>query len=93
MNLNRLTADVDFYGLENSVKNLDVTLKKRIDTMWENGLIEESRNLAQLDISAQHPIWTAIGYFEALAFLRNELSEKRQKKKYSVEHGNTLSVN
>ncbi len=67
---------VDFYGLDLSSENLDIILKNRIEAMWVNGLLAELENLTRSGISPQHPIWSAIGYFEALAFLRGEIPEK-----------------
>ncbi len=72
-------ASVDFYGLEISREHLDDVLKQRVELMWQNGLLEESKGLEHLDLAPSHPIWTAIGYYEALAFTRNELSEKTAK--------------
>jgi tRNA dimethylallyltransferase len=52
---------------------------ERVEKMYSAGLIEEARGLAGLDLSstAQH----AIGYAEAFAVLRGEMSEAKAKEK------------
>ena len=64
-----------FYGLEIDRSDLDLRLKTRIDKMWASGLLEEAKFLKQSGIAPDHPVWGAIGYQEALAFLSGEWTQ------------------
>jgi tRNA dimethylallyltransferase len=67
--------NVLFLGLERSRENLDKILRTRTDHMWKSGLLDETKKLFEMGIPAGHPIWTAIGYAEAAAYLKKEMSE------------------
>ncbi len=62
-------------GVECGRDQLDVLLMQRCRKMWKEGLLEEAKSLQSLGLPAQHSVWKAIGYLEALAFLNRELSE------------------
>ena len=64
-----------FLGLERSKDKLDLILKARTQSMWRGGLLEETKRLMETGLSMDHPIWGAIGYAEALAFLKGEWGE------------------
>jgi tRNA dimethylallyltransferase len=64
-----------FWGLERSKDKLDTILKRRTETMWRGGLLIEAQKLMETGLSQDHPIWGAIGYAEAVLFLKNQLSE------------------
>ncbi len=64
-----------FWGLERSKDKLDTILKYRTKTMWHNGLLIETQKLMETGLPVDHPIWGAIGYSEAVLFLKNQLSE------------------
>jgi tRNA dimethylallyltransferase len=70
-----------FYGLERSRENLDLRLRERIDKMWGRGLLDEARFLRRSGISEDHPVWGAIGYQEADAYLSQKISEADAKEK------------
>ena len=63
-----------FIGLERSRDHLDKLLKTRLEAMWDKGLLEEAKSLMKLEPSGDSPIWGAIGYTEAAAFIRGELT-------------------
>jgi tRNA dimethylallyltransferase len=66
--------NVIFLGLERSRESLKQLLKIRAEKMWNTGLINETRLLLAMDLPSDHSIWGAIGYAEALGFLRGEIT-------------------
>ena len=54
-------------------------IEERVDEMYAGGLLEEARGLIDLDLSPT--ALQAIGYAEAFAVLRNEMSEEQAKEK------------
>jgi tRNA dimethylallyltransferase len=73
--LDALGSDnVLFIGLERSRDHLDVLLRQRTEAMWKRGLLAETEGLLKQKIPHDFPVWGAIGYMEALAFLRGEMS-------------------
>ncbi len=69
------SANVIFLGLERSRENLDKLLLKRTQTMWVQGLLEETKYLLSLHLPQDHPTLAAIGYAEASAFLAEKMTE------------------
>ena len=67
--------NVHFIGLERSRENLDRLLKSRTDSMWTGGLLNETKALLGQSLQETSPLWGAIGYAEAAAFLRGEMSQ------------------
>jgi len=63
-----------FLGLERSRENLDKILLERSKAMWEGGLLDETRNLMELGLGEDHPLWGAIGYAEAAAHHKGEMT-------------------
>ena len=43
--------------------------------MWEGGLLTETQKLLEIRLPAVHPLWGAIGFAEAAAHLRGELTK------------------
>jgi len=70
------SSSVLFLGLERSRDKLDTALRDRTRAMWQNGLLDEARRLSGMSLPADHPIWGAIGYLEASAFLNGQLKEE-----------------
>ncbi len=68
-------SSVLFLGLERSRDKLDQILMARTQAIWEKGLLTEARGLSEMNLPPDHPIWGAIGYEEAVAFLKMELKE------------------
>ncbi len=64
-----------FWGFERSKDKLDLVLRTRAETMWRGGLLEEAKKLMEVGLPLDHPVWGAIGYAEARAFLKGEFSE------------------
>ena len=73
--------NVIFLGLERSRENLDNLLIKRVSMMWQEGLLEEARKLGNMGLPPEHPIWGAIGYSEALAFLQGAVPKEEAMEK------------
>ncbi len=70
-----------FYGLERSREKLDLRLRERVETMWRRGLLDEARFLRRSGLSEDHPVWGAIGYQEADAYLSQQMTEAEAKEK------------
>jgi tRNA dimethylallyltransferase len=70
-----------FYGLERSRDRLDQLLRDRIEKMWTGGLLSETERLKKIQVDAGHPIWAAIGYQEAEAYLGQKLTSHEAKEK------------
>jgi tRNA dimethylallyltransferase len=69
------SSSVLFLGLERSRDKLDSILSARTQSMWKNGLLDEAKRLSGMSLPPDHPIWGAIGYQEAVAFLKGEMKE------------------
>jgi tRNA dimethylallyltransferase len=67
---------VVFIGVERSREKLDQLLKKRTELIWQEGLLEETRLLEKLGLDPDHPVLAAIGYAEAAAYLRHEITQE-----------------
>lgn len=68
--------NVMFLGLERSREKLDQLLKVRTHSMWEKGLLDETKHLLESGLPAEGPLWGAIGYAEATQFLRGEMKRE-----------------
>lgn len=64
-----------FIGLERSRENLDRLLLNRSEAMWTGGLLEETRKLLVEKLPVTDPLWGAIGYAEAAAFIRGDITK------------------
>jgi len=63
-------------GLEKPREKLDLLLKLRAQGMWESGLLEETAGLLERKLPDSAPIWGAIGYAEAAAFLKKSATRE-----------------
>jgi tRNA dimethylallyltransferase len=72
---------VTFIGLERSREKLDIFLRARTEAMWKGGLLNETKAILESKIPSSHPLWGAIGYLEALAFLKGELKVTEAKER------------
>jgi tRNA dimethylallyltransferase len=70
------SSRVVFWGLERSREALDRLIQKRVEYMWNGGLLAEAEQLEKLNIPPAHPIWGTIGYAQALEFIRGNITEK-----------------
>ena len=68
--------NVIFLGLERSREKLDEILRARSRSMWDNGLLDETKHLSRSGIPETHTLWGAIGYAEGAAFLRGEMKRE-----------------
>ncbi len=55
---------------------LDERITRRVDVMWERGLIDEVRALEQVGLREGETASRALGYKQVLAFLAGEISEQ-----------------
>ncbi len=69
------SENVCFIGVERSRENLDQLLRHRTQTMWDRGLLLEAVQLEKKGLPPDHPVLAAIGYAEALAYLRKEMTQ------------------
>ena len=69
-------SSVLFLGFERSRDKLDGILAARTRFMWEGGLLDEAERLMEMNLPADHPVLMAIGYREAIAFLKGEIREE-----------------
>jgi tRNA dimethylallyltransferase len=60
-----------FIALTGNRKKLYARINKRVDQMFEAGLIEEVKNLKNLGLTDSHQSMKGIGYKEVLAYLDN----------------------
>ncbi len=66
-------------GLTAPRTELDERIGTRVDRMWEQGLLEEVRELDELGLREGRTASRALGYAQALAQLDGELSEEEAK--------------
>lgn len=66
--------DVIRVGLTAAPETIDKRLAERSRSQVERGLVEETRNALAADVPAKAPVLTGIGYAEALAHIRGEVS-------------------
>lgn len=70
------SPSVCFIGLERSRESLDRMLRSRAEGMWGQGLLEETQGLVKQGLPQDHPLWGAIGYSEAAAFLQGRMKKE-----------------
>jgi tRNA dimethylallyltransferase len=66
--------DVVILGLERDRTNLRERIGQRVDQMFDEGLVEEARQLLAQDIEKNATVMQAIGYKEIFSYLREEIS-------------------
>ncbi len=59
-------------GLRRDRKDLYSRIEKRVEEMFENGLVEETEKLLEAGIRENRIAWQALGYKEVEGFLRGE---------------------
>jgi len=62
-------------GLEVPRDVLDERIAERVDSMWEQGFVDEVRRLAAQGLAATPTASRALGYLQVLSFLNGECSE------------------
>ncbi len=65
--------DFHFYVLDRKRDELYNRINKRVDLMFEKGLIEEVEALVKQGLTEQHQSMQGIGYKETLSYLNNKL--------------------
>ena len=68
---NKLLYDVIFIGLTTDRETLYKRINKRVDTMVENGLIQESKKVYDSQVRTK-AIMTPIGYKELFSYFENK---------------------
>ncbi len=66
---------VTFLGLDVPRDVLDDRITRRVDAMWEAGLVDEVRRLREVGLDGSPTASRSLGYQQVLAHLRGELSE------------------
>lgn len=86
-NKNELLYDAVFIGLTTERENLYQKINKRVDIMFEAGLLEEVNNL-QKYYQTSRALQTAIGYKEFIPYFKNEipLTEVKENIKKNSRH-------
>lgn len=61
-------------GLKLERMHLYTNIEKRVDRMFENGLVEETKNLLHAGVPENAPSFRALGYSHVLQYLKNEVT-------------------
>lgn len=69
-------ADMMVFGLKRDRKILYDRINRRVDRMFEQGFLEEVRELLDKGYSLNDPGLNTVGYKEAIAFLNNKISRE-----------------
>jgi len=72
-----LPPDTYVFGLRRDRQNLYRRINKRVDLMFEKGFLEEVRSILDMGYTLQDPGLNTVGYKEAIAHLKGELSQEK----------------
>jgi tRNA dimethylallyltransferase len=64
-------------GLDVPRPVLDERIARRVDAMWEQGLVEEVRGLLDVGLEGSPTASGSLGYQQVLALLRGELTDEQ----------------
>jgi len=73
-------ADAVQIGVDIERPTLDERIERRVDLMWEQGLVDEVRRLADRGLRQGRTASRALGYRQVLAFLDGEISEEEARR-------------
>lgn len=62
-------------GIDMPLPELDARIERRVDVMWERGLVDEVRRLVGVGLREGRTASRALGYQQVLAFLDGDMSE------------------
>lgn len=65
-----------YFGIDFERKKLYERINKRTEEMWEQGLLEETKELLELGYDDSFHSMNSVGYKEALAFIRGEMDKE-----------------
>ena len=68
--------DTTYVGVAPDLSTLDDRIDRRVDVMWERGLVDEVRALERVGLREGVTASRALGYQQVLAFLAGECSEE-----------------
>ena len=68
-------------GLRRRRPELYRRINQRVDRMFAEGLVEETRTLLAADIDRNQPSWKALGYREVAAYLAGEYCEEEARRR------------
>ena len=71
-------------GVDIDRETLDARIARRVDAMWQAGLVEEVRALAEQGLRSGRTANRALGYQQVLAFLDGEISEEEAQRRTVV---------
>jgi tRNA dimethylallyltransferase len=68
--------EVELFALTMDRETLYARIDRRVELMFEQGLVDEVRTLEEQGLAESHTASQAIGYKEVLQYLRGEISER-----------------
>jgi tRNA dimethylallyltransferase len=69
--------DMMVFGLTRDRQKLYDRINRRVDRMFEQGFLDEVREILDMGYSLDDPGLNTVGYKEAIAFLNNEISREK----------------
>ncbi len=70
-------SDMFVFGLKRNRQVLYDRINRRVERMFEQGFLDEVRELLEMGYSREDPGLNTVGYKEAIAFLNDEISRDR----------------
>lgn len=70
-------SDMIVFGLKRDREELYTRINRRVERMFEEGFLDEVRELLDMGYTADDPGINTVGYNEAIAFLKDEISRDR----------------
>ena len=69
--------DMIVFGLQRKRQNLYSRINQRVDQMFEDGFLDEVRDILDQGYTLDDPGLNTVGYKEAIAFLKDEISREK----------------
>jgi tRNA dimethylallyltransferase len=77
--------DAVFIGLDRPTEELDARLTRRVESMWERGLVEEVRSLVDVGLRDGITARRALGYQQVLAMLDGSLASEDEARALTIQ--------
>jgi tRNA dimethylallyltransferase len=77
--------DVVLIGLDRPTEELDERLTRRVDSMWERGLVDEARGLIDVGLRDGITARRALGYRQVLAMLDGSLGSENEARALTIQ--------
>lgn len=75
-----LPPETYVFGLHRERQNLYDRINRRVDSMFEQGFLDEVRSILDMGYTLQDPGLNTVGYKEAIAYLHNEINRDKMVK-------------